>query len=328
METIKCISCGASNNNNIGQSCNYCGNKLTDDTIISNRIKALNSNGNLFKLAEVAFEGENYDEAINYYNKCLEIDPDFFEAWYKKGLSQLFSSTVGNLNSNQCVATLKIALNSAPNKESISLRISKEIIPFLKSYTNNIINHFASFGPEHISLMVARKTQTTIFLVDFCYLNETQLKLLFEDYKNLHLSIKKAAISGMAARGGIDKNNSTAVYGQMYKEIESLGDNLLRHVIKFDPQAKKIGKTECFIATATMGDHNHPVVIDLRLFRDNWLLKRKWGVSFTSWYYTYGPKVANIIEKSIILRKVALILIIKPLYLLVRTLINKSINNQ
>ena len=132
METIKCISCGASNNNNIGQSCNYCGNKLTDDTIISNRIKALNSNGNLFKLAEVAFEGENYDEAINYYNKCLEIDPDFFEAWYKKGLSQLFSSTVGNLNSNQCVATLKIALNSAPNKESISLRISKEIIPFLK----------------------------------------------------------------------------------------------------------------------------------------------------------------------------------------------------
>ena len=66
---IKCTSCGASSNSNIGQSCNYCGNNMADDTVISNRIQALNSNGNIFKLAEVAFEGENYLEAINYYNK-------------------------------------------------------------------------------------------------------------------------------------------------------------------------------------------------------------------------------------------------------------------
>ncbi len=40
-----------------------------------------------------------------------------------------------------------------------------------------------------------------------------------------------------------------------------------------------------------MGDYNHPVVVDLRMFRDNWLLKRNWGVQFTNWYYTHGPKI-------------------------------------
>jgi tetratricopeptide (TPR) repeat protein len=321
---VNCSACGATNESSSSE-CQFCGNSLSIQNVeIENKIRALNDQGNKFKLAEVAFEGENYDEAISYYNSCLEIDPDFFEAWYKKGLSQLFSSTVGKLNSNQCVATLKRALNSAPKKESMSMRIAKEIIPFLTNYTNIIINHFASYGPEHISFMVARKAQTTIFLVDFCSLNESQLKLLFEDYKNLHRGIKKSALSGMAARGGIDKNNSTAVYGQMYKEIESLGDTLLKHVIKFDSQAKKISQTECFIATATMGSYDHPVVMDLRFFRDNWLLKREWGVAFTKWYYTHGQKTAKVIEKFQCLKIFSYYFIVKPAHVFTKFLKNTN----
>jgi hypothetical protein len=67
-----------------------------------------------------------------------------------------------------------------------------------------------------------------------------------------------------------------------------------------------------------MGDYNHPVVMDLRLFRDNWLLKRDWGVKFTNWYYTYGPKAANIIEKSTLLRKLTFFAIVKPLQILTK----------
>ncbi|HAQ71564.1 MAG TPA: hypothetical protein DCR48_11375 [Flavobacteriales bacterium] len=74
----------------------------------------------------------------------------------------------------------------------------------------------------------------------------------------------------------------------------------------------------CFIATAAMGDYNHPVVMDLRLFRDNWLLKRDWGVKFTNWYYTHGPKAANIIEKSTLLRKLTFFAIVKPLQILTK----------
>ena len=67
-----------------------------------------------------------------------------------------------------------------------------------------------------------------------------------------------------------------------------------------------------------MGNYNHPVVLDLRNFRDSWLLKREWGVSFTTWYYRHGPKAAKLIEKSIILKTMAFILIVKPLQLITK----------
>lgn len=79
-------------------------------------------------------------------------------------------------------------------------------------------------------------------------------------------------------------------------------------------------KGECFIATATMGNYNHPVVIDLRIFRDEWLLKRKWGVKFTDWYYTNGSKAAMIIEKYKFLQLVSFVLIVKPLQVISKLL--------
>jgi hypothetical protein len=80
------------------------------------------------------------------------------------------------------------------------------------------------------------------------------------------------------------------------------------------------GGGKCFIATAAMGDYNHPIVIDLRLFRDNWLIKRKWGIKFTNWYYTYGAKAAKVIEKSTFLKKLVYIFIVKPLQIITKKL--------
>jgi hypothetical protein len=75
-------------------------------------------------------------------------------------------------------------------------------------------------------------------------------------------------------------------------------------------------KTGCFIATATMGDYNHPVVMDLRHFRDNWLSKQSWGPSFVNWYYRNSPSAAKFIERNKYLRKVVFYILIKPLHLI------------
>ena len=101
-------------------------------------------------------------------------------------------------------------------------------------------------------------------------------------------------------------------YADLYED--SNYDEWINSIIP--PGSEKKGG--CFIATAAMGDYNHPVVMDLRLFRDNWLLKRDWGVKFTNWYYTYGPKAANIIEKSTLLRKLTFFVIVKPLQILTK----------
>jgi hypothetical protein len=69
----------------------------------------------------------------------------------------------------------------------------------------------------------------------------------------------------------------------------------------------------CFIATATMGSYDHPSVVELRSFRDNWILKKSWGDKFVNWYYKYGSIAANGIEKSILLKNLSHCLIVKPL---------------
>ena len=69
----------------------------------------------------------------------------------------------------------------------------------------------------------------------------------------------------------------------------------------------------CFIATAAMGDYDHPDVVQLRLFRDRFLLKRSWGKLFTKFYYRFGPIPANFIAKSSTLKRMAYLFIVKPL---------------
>ena len=85
-------------------------------------------------------------------------------------------------------------------------------------------------------------------------------------------------------------------------------------------QKVKSSSSGCFIATATMGDYNHPLVLDLRRFRDNWLLKRDWGLNFVNWYYAHGPRVARLIEKSEISRKITYFTFVKPLQVIVKKL--------
>ena len=74
----------------------------------------------------------------------------------------------------------------------------------------------------------------------------------------------------------------------------------------------------CFIATAVLGSYDHPEVIELRSFRDNWLLEKKWGEGFVAWYYHYGSIAAKSIEKSFVLKKICYLLIVKPLVYLSR----------
>jgi len=65
---------------------------------------------------------------------------------------------------------------------------------------------------------------------------------------------------------------------------------------RFNIEYKKV--SGCFIATAAYSDFNHPVVLDLREFRDNYLENRQWGRVFIKKYYIYSPKLAQIISHS------------------------------
>lgn len=74
----------------------------------------------------------------------------------------------------------------------------------------------------------------------------------------------------------------------------------------------------CFIATATMGDYDHPDVLRLRRFRDMWILKQNWGEDFVKWYYKHGEKPAEVIKNNVFLKVLSYLLIVKPILLISR----------
>jgi hypothetical protein len=71
-----------------------------------------------------------------------------------------------------------------------------------------------------------------------------------------------------------------------------------------------------------MGSYDHPVVMDLREFRDEWLLKRKWGIGFNEWYYKYGKISAVFIGKSKFLKILSFYIIVKPIHF-ISSVLNK-----
>lgn len=60
----------------------------------------------------------------------------------------------------------------------------------------------------------------------------------------------------------------------------------------------------CFIATAAFGTPMAGEVMELRHFRDGYLLKRGWGRSFVKFYYAHSPPIADFIRERGWLRAV------------------------
>ena len=69
--------------------------------------------------------------------------------------------------------------------------------------------------------------------------------------------------------------------------------------------------SNCFVVTTTMGDVNHPVVIDFRKYRDEVLLETNLGRLFIKVYYKIGPFLSEIIKRNKTLFQISRNLILK-----------------
>lgn len=55
--------------------------------------------------------------------------------------------------------------------------------------------------------------------------------------------------------------------------------------------------SKCFVCTVAFGDAEAPEVITLRMFRDQWLVRRKWGTALVALYEIVGPHAAAMVER-------------------------------
>ena len=72
---------------------------------------------------------------------------------------------------------------------------------------------------------------------------------------------------------------------------------------KCERKAVSIEEGGCYIATAVYGDYNHPKVVVLREFRDEYLQTTMIGRIFVSAYYLIGPSLAQLTKKVPLLSK-------------------------
>ena len=57
-------------------------------------------------------------------------------------------------------------------------------------------------------------------------------------------------------------------------------------------------RPNCYIATMAYGDYDHPQVIELRRFRDNFLSKTIAGRRFIKLYYRYSPSLVEMLKNK------------------------------
>ncbi|MCK4759370.1 MAG: hypothetical protein KAT69_04945, partial [Candidatus Aminicenantes bacterium] len=69
-----------------------------------------------------------------------------------------------------------------------------------------------------------------------------------------------------------------------------------------DDSLTKIFRMNCAIATAAYESPSHPHVQALRDFRDEYLMRSKFGRSFVDLYYRYSPRIADSISKHKLLK--------------------------
>lgn len=333
LRTAKCPNCGgelqiASEIKTV--ICMYCDSQIMVQEAIENRIEAMSGSITTWlELARSAASGGNSDEAIEYYNKILEVDENNVEAWLAKGEHIWAKSTLAHPRITDAISYLSKAINKSNNNSEIIKKASEIFYNQITSLAKQSQQHQEEFHEvessthqlgrigfkilESCSITIKNGfdkiiiSKAAVYSWDTTYLfwGDTEGKLIIPYLINI-----------------LEKEpDYTIKLVEGSKKV--LNKNLPEKYSSFKTSCTRV-KGGCFIATATMGDINHPIVIELRDFRDNWLAKREWGRFFIQNYYKFSPRIAQVINFYPVLRLISLYLIIMPLHYLTSKVLRNS----
>lgn len=320
--TQNCHNCGASLNvssDTKSLKCDYCDTQIRiirpvkvheenmKDKLNSEELKKYM---NMLTILENAMKAGNYKEGYDYCNKALEVDPTSAEIWENKSICAFWLSTKRDVFSSQAKEIVTY-LNTAKsyNPDSKTLPITSENIAWDLYSLGYIWLH--SVTPMNDKGNYAWSDCDD--MLDFVKLWDTA----FEIHNNTKF-LKDAVIEFTGNEGA--KLNWTDKEALERYPTAKLREVYIKKIQKLEPnyEPPKISSGWCFIATAAMGSYDHPQVMELRHFRDEWILTKNWGSSFVKWYYHYGEKAVKFIDKSSVLKKLSYLLIVKPLVYLSR----------
>lgn len=144
MAALVCDVCGGKLRMGSGgiATCENCGMEHDKERLqekvqeISGVVKVDNSHliENYFGLLENAVDAGNYDEAEKYSNMIIEIEPNNYKAWFIKGKSAGWQSTIKNIRLMEASNSFSVAINNSP------LDYKDELIDLVKNEFIDIAN--------------------------------------------------------------------------------------------------------------------------------------------------------------------------------------------
>lgn len=284
---------------------------------------------NYLALARNASIAGNYGEALNYYNKVLELEPTNYIAWYGKGEAVGWMSTVQTLRLNELFVCFENAIRFSSNNPSLikncALKIN-EIATACYSICRNHMQEFIALNNAWVDYLSQCSQIISAYEIAHVY-DSNDSNIL----KNI-ITLCEDNIKGMAYKDEFDNNASKAVslspeYEQeMRDKIALYGEKL--KIIEPDyqipnPVAAK-PESACFVVAATMGNEDNFIINDLRNFRDSWLRNSSYGRKFIDWYYRNGPVLANFIRGYCFFRMLSFAFIVFPCWALSSVLLKFS----
>ena len=269
---------------------------------------------NLLLLLENAMLAGNYKEAYDYCSKALELNPKTSILWENKAICAFWLSTEKEVSlkmANEVTFYINKAKLCELNSSSIE-KTTKDIAYNIFNYCNKWLLTEKPILVEGYSLEQINK------MFDFLKLH----KIAYDLHPDINFL--KKAINELWAPTATNKQFIFGVIRWKLMDQRQIIIDEYESIIKSKDSSYEAPKQKgkCFIATATMGSYDHPEVMELRNFRDNWILEKKWGEGFVAWYYHYGSIAAKSIEKSFVLKKICYLLIVKPLVYLSRIVKN------
>lgn len=335
MVSVKCTSCGGEiqlDDKKESGFCLHCGTKVVFMEAVQ-KVELVNGPkiDNFMKIAKVAFEDGNNTEAVDYFNKVLEIDSDNWEAIYYKGLAKAWQGTLADIclsdatRGAERALELYIVRDNPTQEESDVIRnkFAVDIDKVITAVFDHSVNHYKEFSELQSS--------TTEYWdrLEYCSLASNYcISLITDDmvknneiYKKNKITFMKDQIlfliekcewrkyKGDSVWNGSDyvdtygdvwlmdspRQIAIAKYDEYVAEIQKNDPNYQSPTIKRTGYSRGTGTTggACYIATAVYGSYEAPEVMVLRKFRDEVLTQSFLGRIFIKTYYALSPPFAN-----------------------------------
>lgn len=311
-----------------------------------------------YELLEMAYNSRNYDEAYRYATTIIENEPEFKagQVWAYKGYTAGLLSTPANPRILEMINYLEKAKELGIDVNWIGISASLAIIQFVKKIRDIFNSNQDNYASENRTSNVAipRKSVSESFgaglgtgiangMADSSNRKEaaknngvffrTKFEAIVMDGLNYAWSVSpskdvakniEVSFSNIILATGLDKKSKDLF-------LNSSANQLIDEVKQKHPEFKLPeipGDGCCFIASAVIGDHNHPDVIALKQFRDIVLKNSNIGIAFIVFYYHVSPPLSRFVRNKNQLRILLYHYLIKPTVYYARWALNKKISIQ